>query len=704
VIPLDHIVDTESRVSQRTAVPGLIRSAAGAALLIALGYYAGAKLGFALTLAPVPVSTLWPPNAILLAGLLLTPAGRWPLVLAAVFVAHLAVQFQSGVPLAMVLCWYVSNCSEALVGAVLLRRFGGGVPTFETFRNTTLFLGCAGLAAFLSSFLDAAFVAANGWGDSDYWTVWRTRFFSNVLATLTLVPVIVTTTRHVARRHRIPRGKVGEAAFGLAALLTVSWLAFVQQRSEQGISPALLYSPVPLLVGAAVRFGPWGASASLLVCALVAIAGAVLGLGPFVARSALDNALEIQLFLIVAWIPLMALAAIVRERARALELVQSSEEQLALAIEGAQLGRWEWDIASGRLAWCDITRQMYEVPRDEPVAPDTFYALVHPDDRALMSATVADALDGRGVDVEFRIRFPDGRVKWILSKGRTLYDANGRPSRMVGVKVDITARKAADLQIQKQRHDLAHESRVSVAGELSMALAHEMNQPLAAILANAGAAQRYLQRTPPDLRELHDIVEAIAQDNRRAAAIITRFGRLLRKEDLRWTPLDVNEVARNVIRLAHSDIISRGVSLTARFAEELPSVSGDAVQLQQVLLNLLVNACDALESAAPGSRRLAVTTGVSGEGEVQVTIRDAGTGIPEDQFERIFDPFVTTKTKRLGLGLAICRSIVTAHGGTIRAENHLEGGAVFSVRLPSTSSTQARQLADAMAASSPRDE
>jgi signal transduction histidine kinase len=695
------MVDTEGQVYRLPAVPNLLRSAPGAALIIAFGYYAGAKLGFALTLAPVPVSTLWPPNAILLAGLLLTPAGRWPLVLAAVFVAHLAVQFQSGVPLPMVLCWYVSNCSEALFGAVLLRRFGGGAPTFETFRNTTLFLGCAGLATFLSSFLDAGFVAANSWGDSDYWTVWRARFFSNVLATLTLVPVIVTTAQRVVRGNPIPRRKVVEAVLGLGALMAVSWLAFVQQRSEQGFSPALLYSPVPLLVGAAVRFGPWGASASMLVCALVAIDGAVLGQGPFVARPAFDNALEIQLFLIVAWIPIMALAAVVRERARAVELVRSSEEQLALAIEGAQLGRWEWEIPSGRLTWCDITREMYEVPPDEPVAPDTFYALVHPDDRALMNATVDAALDGRGVDLEFRILFPDGRVKWILSKGRTLYDGNGRPWRMVGVKVDITARKAADLQIQRQRHDLAHESRVSVAGELSIALAHEMNQPLAAILANAGAAQRYLQRTPPDLRELHDIVEAIAHDNRRAAGIITRFGRLLRKEDLRWTPLDANDVVRNVIHLAHSDIISRGVSLTARFGEELPSLCGDAVQLQQVLLNLIINACDAMESVAPGARRLEVTTDVSGEGEVQVSVRDSGTGLPEDQIERIFDPFVTSKAKRLGLGLAICRSIVTAHGGRIWAENHVEGGAVFSLRLPATASTQAPQSAEAMAETPP---
>ena len=670
-----------------------MRSPLGSSLIIALGYYFGAKLGFALTLAPTPVSTLWPPNAILLAGLLLTSARSWPLILSAVFGAHLAVQFQSGVPAPMVLCWFVSNCTEALLGAILVRRLGGGVPTFGTVRNTTLFLGCAGFAApFISSFIDAGFVVANQWGNADYWTIWRTRFFSNVLATITLVPVIVTSADHLVRRRETSRRKLVEALLFLMVLGAICWVVFVQQRPGPATSPALLYAPVPMLVAAAVRFGPWGASASLLTCALFAINGAVRGQGPFVTSSALENALSIQLFLIVAWIPVMSLAAVICERARADAAARSSEEQLALAIEAAQLGRWEWDGASSRLTWSDITRRIYEVPPDVQVTPETFDALVHPDDRALLAAATADGLAGRGVDVEFRIRFPDGRVKWILSKGRTVYSADGRAARMVGIKVDITERKCAEQELQEQRGHLAQLSRMSVAGELSLALAHEMNQPLAAILANASAAQRFLQQNPPDLRELGEIVEAIAHDNRRAAGIITRFGTLLRKSDARWTSLAINEVVSSVIDVMRTDIISRGVSLSTGLDEDLPQVYGDVFKLQQVLMNLILNACDAMQSSGARERRLHLRTEAGADGGVRVSVSDNGPGVPEASRAAIFEPFVSSKPQRLGLGLAICRSIISAHYGELWLEPGPLGGATFCFVLP-TAATQREDVA-----------
>ena len=662
------------------------RASIGAALIIAIGYYLGAKLGFALTLTPVPVSTLWPPNAILLAGLVLTSLRSWPIVLLAVLAAHLAAQFQSGVPTGMVLCWYVSNCLEALLGAAAFRRLRESTPIFDTFRGTALFLVFIGFAApFISSFVDAAFVALNEWGDSSYWTVWRTRLFSNVLATLTLVPVIIMTTESVRRLQKPSALRVAEGVAGLGALAGICWLVFVVREPVPGTSPALLYAPLPLLVAAAVRFGSWGASAAILMCALFAISGAVMGQGPFVTNSAPQNALSIQLFLIVAWIPVMALAAVIRERAHADEHARRSEEELAIAIEAAQLGRWEYDVRSGSLTWSDITRRMYEVPPDVPVSPATFEALIHPDDRHLLAAASAKAAEGGEIDVEFRVVFPDGRIKWILSKGRTILDDEGRAARMVGVKVDVTERKFAEFQMHRQQRELAHLSRVAVAGELSSALAHEMNQPLAAILANASAARRFLLHDPPDLRELGEIVEAIAHDNRRAAAVITRFGSLLKKDDRRWTLLDVNDVVASVVDVARTDIISRGVSLTKDLGDDLPRFAGDPVQIQQVLLNLIINACDAMESIPAAERRLHLTTAAADEGGVRVTVMDNGIGITADHVDDIFEPFVTSKTQRLGLGLAICRSIVADHDGRLWVENQPGCGAAFSFTLPAAS-------------------
>jgi signal transduction histidine kinase len=656
-----------------------------AALIIAIGYYLGAKLGFALTLTPVPVSTLWPPNAILLAGLVLTPVRSWPLSLAAVLAAHLAVQFQSGVPAGMVLSWYVSNCLEALLGAAVLRRLREPTAILETFRGTALFLVCIGFVApFVSSFVDAALVVVNGWGDASYWTVWRTRFFSNVLATLTLVPFIITTTEHLLRRQKPGARRVAEAVVVLGGLAAICWLVFVVRDPGPETSPALLYAPLPLLVAAAVRFGPWGASASILTCALFAISGAVMGQGPFVTSSATQNALSIQLFLIVAWIPVMSLSAVIRERAQADANARRSEEELAIAIDAAQLGRWEWDVKAGSLTWSDITRRMYEVPLDGPVSAATFEALIHPDDRPLIAAATAKAVAGGEIDVEFRVVFPDGRIKWILSKGRTILDEEGRAARMIGVKVDVTERKFAEFQMHRQQRELAHLSRVAVAGELSTALAHEVNQPLAAILANASAARRFLLHDPPDLRELGEIVEAIAQDNRRAAAVITRFGSLLKKSERRWALLDINDVVASVVDVARTDVISRGVSLTKDLAEDLPRFAGDPVQVQQVLLNLIINACDAMESIPAAERRLHVATAADDEG-VRVTVTDNGVGITADHVEDIFEPFVTSKTQRLGLGLAICRSIVADHEGRLWVENQPGCGAAFSFTLPAAS-------------------
>ena len=220
-----------------------------------------------------------------------------------------------------------------------------------------------------------------------------------------------------------------EASGVFLALLASCSLVFVLQHPGPDTSPALLYLPLPLLVWAAVRFGPWGASTSLLLCALLSIWGAVRGQGPFVARSPQENALAIQLFLIVTWIPVMSLAAVIRERARAEEQARRSEEQLQLAIEAARLGRWDWDIPSNRASWCAESRRIRRRRGDDdaPVTLERFRSLVHPDDREMVSRAVIEAAEHSGVlDVEFRAADCSRGPRWILTKGKTLYDDAGR--------------------------------------------------------------------------------------------------------------------------------------------------------------------------------------------------------------------------------------------------------------------------------------
>jgi PAS domain S-box-containing protein len=906
------------------------------ALLVGIAYYVGAEIGLALTLQPHPVSTLWPPNAMLLAGLLLTPVRWWWLVLLAAFPAHVAVELKGGIPLPMTLCWFVSNSSEALIGAAAIRWLSKGEPRLDSFQGVAIFVFGALIATFLSSFLDAWFVALNGFGQAGFWDTWRTRSFSNILATLTLVPVIVTLgTGGLAELRRAPARRLVEAALLAISLLFVCAAVFTSLLGGPRIAPPLLYAPLPILLWAAVRFGPGTTSACLLTVALLAIWGAIRGEGPFIAGSAAEKALTMQLFLIMIAIPLMALAAVTQDRARAESEARTSEDRLTLAMSAAQMGTWEWEIHADRGSWSGKSREIFGLEAEPGnLSLANFLALVHPEDRPAVTAAVSHAIESGGpYEAEFRVQHPDGSVRWVLSKGKPTYDEAGRSARLLGVNADITKRKlaeaaasewksryvaaiqssnqllydwdpetnevsyggdlarilgysseemgcslvrfidlvhpadrqafereiervratgesfqctyrvrrkdgriiwvedrghfirgdsgritrmvgfleditertrhyqalrsseerfskafrtspdaivitrrsdgriievndtwehlfsydreevlgrsAADLgmyvapsdrarltrmlsvsgrvrehelelrtktgevletvlsadtvdmggepcfitfirdltgrrraerEAQEQRVELAHLSRVAMLGELSGALAHELNQPLTAILANVRAAQRLLGADAPDLPEVGSILEDIAQDDRRAGEVIHRLRAFLRKGDMQPRPLDLNEVVTEALDLVHSDTIHRMVTLDPQLTQALPTVSADRVQIQQVLLNLILNAFEAMSGNPRDQRRLTIATSASAT-EVCLSLADQGSGIPPDKLEWIFEPFATTKEHGLGLGLAICRSIVMAHGGRLWAENNGDGGATFHLEL-----------------------
>jgi len=253
--------------------------------------------------------------------------------------------------------------------------------------------------------------------------------------------------------------------------------------------------------------------------------------------------------------------------------------------------------------------------------------------------------------------------------------------KILSIVRDITDRKRAELEAGAQRRQLAHLSRVAVLGELTGAMAHELSQPLTAALSNAQAALRFLDHNPPDLGEVRAALDDIVRNNRRAGAVIDHLRALLRKELPVHQPLNMNDVVREVIDLAHGEILSRRIRVTSSLNASIPPIRGDRIQLQQVVLNLVLNACDAMSDAEPARRELALATGRQ-DGFVQVVVWDRGIGIPSDQLTRVFDPFVTFRDQGLGLGLAISRSIVEAHHGSIRAENNDDGGATFRCFLP----------------------
>jgi len=252
---------------------------------------------------------------------------------------------------------------------------------------------------------------------------------------------------------------------------------------------------------------------------------------------------------------------------------------------------------------------------------------------------------------------------------------------LLSIVRDLTDAKRAELEVAAQRHELAHLNRVLILAEQSGALAHELSQPLVAILANAQAARRLLDRTPPDIAELRETMDDVVRSGKRAATIIHRLRDLLKKSSVDLQPLDVNEVAREVLDLTRSDLLLRRMAITTELSPAIPPVLGDRVQLQQVLLNLVLNACDAMSTVEPAERELRLTTVVD-DRFVQIAVADRGIGIPDGQLEAVFDPFVTHREQGLGLGLAISRSIVQAHQGRIQAENNSDRGATFRCFLP----------------------
>ena len=253
---------------------------------------------------------------------------------------------------------------------------------------------------------------------------------------------------------------------------------------------------------------------------------------------------------------------------------------------------------------------------------------------------------------------------------------------MRGASRDVTARKQAEQETQRLRQEIAHAGRVSMMGQLASALAHEINQPLGAILRNAEAAELFLQHPSPDLDEVRAILADIRADDERAGSVIDRMRGLLKRQTLETRPLDVRALVGDVAALVRVDAATRQVKLDVDVPGDLPQVRGDRVHLQQVLLNLILNGMDALDGASLEDRRVSVTARLEARTIVEIAVGDAGPGIPADTLAQIFDPFFTTKPNGMGMGLAISRTIIEAHGGRLWAENQDGGGAAFRFTLP----------------------
>jgi PAS domain S-box-containing protein len=294
---------------------------------------------------------------------------------------------------------------------------------------------------------------------------------------------------------------------------------------------------------------------------------------------------------------------------------------------------------------------------------------------------VIDTLQERFL-AEEHVTDASGKVRWLQTVKRPIIDSDGSARQVLGASTDITQRKETELELRWQRAELAHVARVTTMGELAASLAHELNQPLTAILSNAQAALRFMSSKPADLEEVREILQDIVKDNSRASEVIRRMRALVKKEDVEFATLDLASLISDVVLLVHSDAILQNVRITLDLPDNLPLVRGDRVQLQQVVLNILLNAFDAMKECPASDRKVGLQAEPQGQHLIRVAVSDCGPGLSPDKLDKIFQPFFTTKGEGLGMGLSICRSIIEAHGGRLWAENNPDRGATFYFTLP----------------------
>jgi len=532
--------------------------------LTGIAYYVATELAWALCFPSSKVSLLFPPHAVLVVILLLVPTRHWWAYILATVCAHFVATQQAHWPALYALHCEVFDAVQNVLVAAGIRLFIKSPLQKITHRDAIVFVLIAVIIVpFGTAFWGAAFTISNHFG-THYWVEWRNLGISNGVTAVVLVPALLLAVNRLSRNGgKMTRARIIEG--GLLALGIVMVGAFVFDKLPAGpdTSPALLYAPIPLLIWASLRFGLGGISTAMLVVTFQAIWGAMHGRGPFLLQSPAENALALQMFLIVTGTPLMFLTVVLEDEKRSLHALNEVEKEA-----------------------------------------------------------------------------------------------------------------------RHHREQINLLSRVSLLGEMTASLAHELNQPLSAIISNATAGMRFINRGKEDPETLRDIFAEVVADGHRAHDIIQNVRNTIKKGDPDRHQLNLNELVTKVTHAVRPDALAYSCEVETLLAEDLPLIEGDPVQIQQLLVNLISNAFDAMQQTPPGGRKVEISTVGDGDGEVRLSVRDHGPGIPTEVHGCLFDQFFTTKEQGLGMGLAIVRSIVEAHGGQIEAENVVDGGARFYFTLP----------------------
>jgi signal transduction histidine kinase len=482
------------------------------------------------------------------------------------------------------------------------------------------------------------------------------------------------------------------AMFGYAVAVLVFALAFAAVTL---LGHFLDANPAVSLFLCAIIFVAWfaGLGPALLVCALSVLAFGYFYLLPLDSLMLASRDLPRIVLFGVASLFIAAVSAAqsrtrdqlqraVAELEAANAALRRSEGYLDHAQQLSRTGSFARDIATGDLVW---SKEVYRLLGIDPsVKPNLDLVMRHvpPEEWERVQSELGRPAQGAcSLDVEHRWLMPDGSVKQLHIRARRVGYGAGE-EEMVGALMDVTEARQAQEALAEAQAQLAHANRVATLGALAASIAHEVNQPLAAIVANGDANLRWLDRPVPQLDTVREGLERMIADAQRASSVVNRVRALARKDPSEHRLVDLNAVINDVVKLVQREIASQAVSLRLELAPALPAVRGDRVQLQQLIINLVINGIQAMAGIDGRPRRLTIRSERDEAGEVRLCVEDSGHGIDPANANRLFDAFYTTKSGGMGLGLSICRSIVEAHGGRISAANHGSGGACFSFTLP----------------------
>lgn len=703
------------------------RSLIAAAALTAVGYYVGVQIGLTLTFPPLTTSVLWPPNAILTAALLFVPVRQWWVCLAAALPVHVLPELQAGMAPATVGLLFLTNCTEAIIAAGGMRLFSDGPTEFNTLRRVVVFVVAAGLVApVISSFADA--FAVHLVRSEPYWLVWRVRTLSNIVTELSVVPTVIMLVNLLRRHERLSNARVVEAVFlfGIVAC-TAIWI-FGGATNVPGLPriPSVLL--VPFVLWAAVRFGVGGVSVALLLAALTASYESRIGHRPF-DLPPMESLLALQSYLALMAVPVMFIAGLIDERRRGTaDLAERLRfEGLLATIAGAfvrvprdaqpsgfdhalqrigtffrvdYVGLLEPDAKGGPLAvvhqWAQPGCTALTGARGVAQFPWVFDGVMGGESLVLESidGLPASATQDREAFQSFGMQTavvlplisgarPHGALSLVTLRPRQWSSEDKAQLRLVAeILANASARWQAEVEVQHARQELAHLARLSSMGELTASLAHQLNQPLTGILNNAEAARLFLESGHASRDEMLALLGEIIEDDQRAGDVIRRVREMLTRTTPSPVPLDANTVVKGVATLVASDAVMRNVSVSFDLSTNPLVITGNRIDLEQALLNVVTNALEAVGDRPVPGRRVTIATTADAGGRVQIIVRDDGPGFTAGTEQHMFDAFVSGKRDGMGMGLTVARSLIDLHGGSIIAANDPAGGAIVTMTFP----------------------